>query len=554
MKFGHLIPQGQNRFYIIIVAIILLGLFGFLVDYLPAYNRVESSINEFLDDIDVPDEITRHDRWGIFAFIDRNFRIPAFNKEYSLGLDLKGGVRVVYDLDVSAFETADEKQEAIDAVRRTMERRVNFLGVSNAEVSSQGGINNPRLVIDIAGVSDTDQVIKDIGKTPVLEFRELRDQADYMSHLTALAEATKAANAEELGTNINFLFAQQYLLNEEGEIRPEDELRLICTGSNSFIVNLLISISQQPDPESGEIKPTYPAGGEGDPCFKRTELSGQHLDRALVDTNLINPVVQLQFNNEGAEIFKELTTNNQGKPLAIVLDGQIISAPTVNVVITDGSAIIEGGFSWDEARDLQESLNSGALPVPLTIQTQTQIGASLGQESVDSGLRAGIAGIIAVLVFMIVVYRLSGVVAVCSLLFYIAVLLALIKLIPVTLTLAGIAGLVLSIGMAVDANVLVFERLREELQKENKHIISAIDDAFTRTWTAVRDGNISTLITAFILFMFFENFIRGFAITLGLGILVSMFSAMIVTRYFLKALAQTRLGNKRSLWNRTLKL
>ena len=554
MKFGHLIPQGQNRFYIIIVAIILLGLFGFLVDYLPAYNRVESSINKFLDDIDVPDEITRHDRWGIFAFIDRNFRIPAFNKEYSLGLDLKGGVRVVYDLDVSAFETADEKQEAIDAVRRTMERRVNFLGVSNAEVSSQGGINNPRLVIDIAGVSDTDQVIKDIGETPVLEFRELRDQADYMSHLTALAEATKAANAEELGTNINFLFAQQYLLNEEGEIRPEDELRLICTGSNSFIVNLLINISQQPDPESGEIKPTYPAGGEGDPCFKRTELSGQHLDRALVDTNLINPVVQLQFNNEGAEIFKELTTNNQGKPLAIVLDGQIISAPTVNVVITDGSAIIEGGFSWDEARDLQESLNSGALPVPLTIQTQTQIGASLGQESVDSGLRAGIAGIIAVLVFMIVVYRLSGVVAVCSLLFYIAVLLALIKLIPVTLTLAGIAGLVLSIGMAVDANVLVFERLREELQKENKHIISAIDDAFTRTWTAVRDGNISTLITAFILFMFFENFIRGFAITLGLGILVSMFSAMIVTRYFLKALAQTRLGNKRSLWNRTLKL
>ena len=544
MQFRHLIPKGQNRFYIIIVAIILLGLFGFLVDYLPAYNRVESSINHFLDEIDVPDEITRHDRWGIFAFIDRNFRVPKFDTGYSLGLDLKGGVRVVYEVDVSGFETTDEKQDAVNAVRSTMERRVNFLGVSDAEVSARGGTNNPRLVIDIAGVSDADQVVEDIGKTPVLEFRELREEQDYLAQLTTLAEETKNADPELLGTNINFLLAQQYLLDENREIRSSEELKPICAGSNTFIVNLFINITGS----------TYPAGGEGDPCFKKTELTGQYLDRALVDTAFINPVVQLQFNGEGAEIFKELTTNNVGKPIAIVLDGQLISAPEVNTAITDGQAIIQGNFSWDEARELQQNLNSGALPVPLTLLTQSQIGASLGQESVDSGLRAGIAGIIAVLIFMILIYRLSGIVAVCSLLFYIAVLLALIKFIPVTLTLAGIAGLVLSIGMAVDANVLVFERLREELQKDNKHIISAIDDAFTRTWTAVRDGNVSTLITAFILFVMFENFIRGFAITLGLGILVSMFSAMIVTRYFLKALAQTRLGEKRTLWNRMLKL
>ena len=544
MKFGHLIPQGQNRFYAIIVAIIVLGLLAFLLNYLPAYNRVASSINEFLDEINLPEEVARQDRWGIFAFIDRNFRIPEFNQEYQLGLDLKGGVRVVYDIDVSGLATAQEQKEAVDAIRNTMERRVNFLGVGNPEVSVQGGTNDPRLVIDIAGVSDPDQVIESIGKTPVLEFRELRTEEDYIAQLTALAEATKQADAESLGTNINFLLAQQYLLNEDREIRPTDDLKAICTSGNSFIVNLLITIS-------GE---TYPAGGDGDPCFKKTELTGQFLDRALVDTNLITPVVQLQFNSEGAEIFKELTTNNISKPIAIVLDGQIVSAPNVNVAITNGEAVIQGNFSWDEARNLQENLNAGALPVPLTLLTQNQIGASLGQESVDSGLRAGIAGIIAVLIFMIVVYRLSGIVAVFSLLFYIAVLLSLIKFIPVTLTLAGIAGLVLSIGMAVDANVLVFERLREELQKENKHIISAIDDAFTRTWTAVRDGNVSTLITAFILFVIFENFIRGFAITLGLGILVSMFSAMVVTRYFLKALAQTRLGNKRSLWNRMLKL
>ena len=543
MKFGHLIPRGQNRFYIIIGAIVLLGLFAGLVDYLPAYNRVSSSLNEFLDDFDLPNEVTRQDRWGIFAFIDRNFRIPEFDKEYSLGLDLRGGVRVVYDIDVSNFETTAEKQDAVNAIRHIMERRVNFLGVGDATVSVQGGTDNPRLAIDIAGVSNSDQVVEDIGKTPVLEFRELREQEDYLEQLRALAQATQEADQEELGTNFSFLFAQQYLLDEDREIRPAEELEAICLGNNTTIINLFIDLS-----------PNYATGGEGDPCFKKTELTGQYLDRASVDTNLIAPVVQLQFNSEGGELFKELTTNNISKPLAIVLDGQIISAPTVNAVITDGVAVIEGGFSWDEAHNLREELNSGALPVPLTLLTQNQIGASLGQESVDSGLVAGIAGVIAVLVFMILIYRFSGIVAVFSLLFYIAVLLALIKFIPVTLTLAGIAGLVLSIGMAVDANVLVFERLREELRKENKHIISAIDDAFTRTWTAVRDGNISTLITAFILFVIFDNFIRGFAVTLGLGIVVSMFSAMIVTRYFLKALAQTRLGNKRILWNRSLKL
>ena len=545
MKFRHLIPQGQNRFYIIIVAIILLGLFGFLVDYLPAYNRVESSINEFLDDIDIPNEITRQDRWGIFAFIDRNLRIPKFDKEYSLGLDLKGGVRVVYELDVSGFETTDEKQDATNAVRSTMERRVNFLGVSNAEVFVRGGTNDPRLIIDIAGVSDTDQIVEDISKTPVLVFRELREEQDYLAHLNALAQATKDADAEALGTNITFLLAQQYLLDENREVKSPEELALVCTSSQFFVVNLLKDLSPE----------TYPTDNEGDPCFQKTELTGQYLDRTSTGQDVVSGIfVQLQFNSEGTELFKEITTNSVGKPLAIVLDGQIISAPTVNDALTDGTAIITGNFSWDEARELQQNLNSGALPVPLTLLTQNQIGASLGQESVDSGLQAGAAGIVAVLVFMLLVYRLSGIVAVFSLLFYIAVLLALIKFIPITLTLAGIAGLVLSIGMAVDANVLVFERLREELQKDNKHIISAIDDAFTRTWTAVRDGNISTLITAFILFVIFENFIRGFAITLGLGILVSMFSAMIVTRYFLTALAQTRLGNKRKLWNRALKL
>ena len=269
--------------------------------------------------------------------------------------------------------------------------------------------------------------------------------------------------------------------------------------------------------------------------FIATGLSGSHLERAEVVTDPQTGSVQvaLQFDNEGKQLFREITERNLNKPVAILLDGQIISAPTVQNVITDGRAVVSGNFNIQEARLLSQRLNAGALPVPIDLISQQSIGASLGQESLAKSLRSGLIALLLVMIFMIVYYRLPGVLAIIALSLYITVTLALFKFIGVTLSLAGIAGLILSIGMAVDANVLIFERLKEELQ-DGKSLKRAVEEGFLRAWTSIRDGNVSTLITCVLLIWFGTSFVKGFATTLALGILVSMFSAVIATRVLLR--------------------
>ena len=286
--------------------------------------------------------------------------------------------------------------------------------------------------------------------------------------------------------------------------------------------------------------------------WKNTELSGKDLDRADItfDPNTNSPEISLTFTDEGAVLFAAVTERNIGKPIAIYLDGQaiidsngdgIISegevyAPTVNDVITDGKAVISGRYTIEEAKTLKQRLNSGALPVPITLISQETVGATLGQESVQQSLSAGLWGLLIVALFMILVYRLPGLMAVFALMTYGIIVLTIFKFIPVTLTLAGIAGFILSIGMAVDANALIFERLREEL-KLNKSLKLSIDEAFKRAWPSIFDGNMSTLITCLILSWFGMGMIKGFAITLGIGVMASMFSAVVVTKIFLKVTA-----------------
>lgn len=269
--------------------------------------------------------------------------------------------------------------------------------------------------------------------------------------------------------------------------------------------------------------------------WKKTELTGEHLKKAQVqfDPNTGEAQVGLEFDSEGKDIFADITERNIGKQVAIFLDGRAISTPVVQDKISDGRAVITGNFSIDEAKLLARRLNAGALPVPIKLINQQTVGASLGHESVQKSLRAAIFGLIAVALFMMLFYRLPGFLSVIALAVYGIIMLALFKLIPVTLTLAGIAGFILSIGMAVDANVLVFERLREELSL-GKTLVTSIDEGFARAWPSIRDGNISTLITCIILSTFGTSIIKGFAITLGIGILVSMFSAIVVTKIFLK--------------------
>ena len=272
-----------------------------------------------------------------------------------------------------------------------------------------------------------------------------------------------------------------------------------------------------------------------DPYFKSTNLSGKYITGAKVefDQTTYQPRVSVQFNGEGAKIFEALTTRNVNKQLGIYLDGLPISAPVVKEPISGGQAIISGKFTLDEAKKLAERLNAGALPVPIKLISQDSVGASLGQDSLDKSIRAGILGFLAVAIFMILYYRFPGIVAVIALLIYAALVLALFKLIPVTLTLAGVAGFILSIGMAVDANILIFERMKEEV-RTGKNLALAIDDGFSRAWPSIRDSNISTLITTAVLYYFTTSVVRGFALTLGIGVLVSMFSAIFVTRSFLK--------------------
>lgn len=276
--------------------------------------------------------------------------------------------------------------------------------------------------------------------------------------------------------------------------------------------------------------------------FESTGLTGSQLKRAqaapgqaTAQVQIPGYVVSLEFNEDGAKLLEQITTDNLQKPMAMFLDGKPLSwpPPVIQSIITDGSAQISGNFTSDEARQLAIQLNAGALPIPLTIESQTRVGPTIGQESIDKSIIATSIGLLSVAVFIVIYYRLLGIFAILALLIYTIIVFAIFKIIPVTLTLAGIAGFILSIGMAVDANVLIFERIKEELKnKRPKH--DAFFAGFNRAWTSIRDSNISSLITCAILFNFGTGPVRGFALTLAIGILISMFSAIIVTRNLLR--------------------
>ncbi|HET9946932.1 MAG TPA: protein translocase subunit SecD [Patescibacteria group bacterium] len=271
------------------------------------------------------------------------------------------------------------------------------------------------------------------------------------------------------------------------------------------------------------------------PSAVQTSLSGSDLQSATVsfDQNTGKPTVQLAFTNDGTKKFADITKRNVGRIVAIALDNQVIEAPRVSEPILNGSAVISGGFTTDTAQQLSIALQAGALPVPLTILQQQSIGATLGADALAKSIFAGALGLLIVAIFMIVLYGRLGVLASIALILYTLLILALFKAIPVTLTLAGIAGFILSIGMAVDANILIFERMKEEL-RSGKNESMAMELGFSRAWTSIRDSNVSTLITSGILYKFGTGIVRGFAFTLAMGVLVSMFSAIVVTRTLIR--------------------
>lgn len=271
--------------------------------------------------------------------------------------------------------------------------------------------------------------------------------------------------------------------------------------------------------------------------YMDTELTGRYLQKAALEFNQTTgePMVTLQFNQQGSALFEKMTRENVGKTIAIFLDGQPIEVPRVNEAITGGQAQISGGFTANQAKTLVGRLNSGALPVPITLVSTETIGPSLGAAATAAGIKAGLIGFLAIALFLIIWYRLPGMIAVISLSIYVSFMLALFKLIPVTLTAAGIAGFIISIGIAVDANVLIFERIKEEL-RSGRTVSESIKNGFSRAWLSIRDSNSSSIITAIILFWFGTSLIQGFALTFLIGVLVSMISAISITRLFLSTL------------------
>ena len=272
-------------------------------------------------------------------------------------------------------------------------------------------------------------------------------------------------------------------------------------------------------------------------AYVPTGLTGKQFKKATLtfDQRTNAPQITLQFDAEGTKLFSDITKANIGKSVAIFLDGQILSAPTVQTAITDGQAVITGQFTVQQAKQLVTRLNSGALPVPIHLLSQQDVGATLGLASVHKSVEAGLIGFLIVALFMIIYYRLPGLLAVIALIIYTLISLALFKIFGITLTLAGIAGFILSVGMAVDANILIFERMKEELRR-GKTLNQSVEDGFNRAWLSVRDSNFSSIITTLILAYFGSSIVRGFAITLMLGIAVSMFTAITVTRTFLRML------------------
>lgn len=385
--------------------------------------------------------------------------------ELKLGLDLRGGTRVILEAQPQAGQsaTADEMETA----RTIIERRVNGLGVSEPEVQVSGD----RVIVALPGIEDPDAAIATLAGTGQLEFVDMGDN---------------------------------------------------------------------PAPAGSQVVTSLGAGDvPTDTVVYRTVVTGDQLDSADVGRD---PTTQSIFINfalkpDGAKLFGDYTGQNIGKFLGIVLDKTVLSAPVVRAAISD-SGVIEGDFTLEEARNLAVQMRYGALPVPLEIAAVNTIGPTLGQDSVQSSITAGIIGVVVVLLFMITYYRLPGLLAAFALIIYAALNIAVYKLVPVVLTLPGIAGFLLSTGMAVDANILIFERMKEEL-RGGRSLENAVEAGFSRAWTSILDSNLSTLITCVILYYFGSSFgasvVQGFAITLGIGVLLSMFTAVVVTRTFMRA-------------------
>jgi preprotein translocase subunit SecD len=428
--------------------------------------------------VDLPANPGLHIHLGPINF-DRDIRVHQ-------GLDLQGGMQVLLEADLP--EGQEIETDAMEAAKVIVKNRVDALGVAEPLVQSQG---ERRIIVELPGVEDPELAIATIRETGLLEFVDAGSTFLEPGTVVATDFGGTVAPAEEI--------TETSTVTSTAPVIPEQIYDSVMTGKELDTVN--VALDQYGKPE-----------------------------------------IQFSLKTQGTIDFATFTSQNVGRFLCIVLDKRVISCPRIQTAIPDGKARITGEFTLDEARSLAIQLRYGALPVPLRVETARSVGPTLGQDSVQRSVRAGAIGLAAVLLFMLIYYRLPGSLAALALIIYALLNFALFKLIPVTLTLPGITGFLLSTGMAVDANILIFERMKEEL-RWGRSLGAAINAGFDRAWTSIRDSNLSTIITCAILYWFGLNFgasvVKGFAITLFIGVVISMFTAVTVTRTFIRFVFDT---------------
>ncbi|PJF43839.1 MAG: protein translocase subunit SecD [Phototrophicales bacterium] len=453
-----------------------------------------------------------------------------FEPKVVQGLDLQGGSRVLLEAAIDNVSSDD-----MEVARGIIERRVNGLGLTEAVVQLQGG---NRIIVELPGVSDRELALETIQATALLEFVDY-STASYRPSEGACLRTTAQVELE-----------QQRAGSGEIEESPVPTIRPTFTppptqtpAPNIFgkaIPPTTTIVGQTGDDEiNAKCSNGFFAGQDGTETGQpyRTIMTGEGLDDAIavIDPNSNQWQIAFTLTDEGSQTFFDHTSTHIGQQMAIVLDGVVLSAPTIQAAISR-QGTITGSFTAEEARSLANQLRYGALPVPLEVSAYDQIGPTLGAISIQRSVRAGVIGVLVVLAFMIIYYRVPGVAAALALLLFASINFALYKTIPVTLTLSAITGFLISIGTAVDGNILIFERMKEEL-RDGKRLERAVELGFERAWTSIRDSNISTILICIILFVFGRTFgasaVQGFAITLGLGLVVNLFTAVIVTRTFL---------------------
>lgn len=488
------------------------------------------------------------------------------SKELKLGLDLQGGMHLVLEVDTEGLdsETADN---AIKSAKHIITNRIDQFGVAEPTIQK---IGNKRILVQLPGLRDAGRAKDLIGKTALLEFQLVAKTEDIRNTVEAIDEYLesnydKYAYLKTIEVEQSTA-VEEALFEREGadSLADSTAAALEDTSHDNLFSNLIAIYGQRliVRPENidlfrkvinlPEIKEVMPEGvvillGKVDKdniqgarpvyfLYDTVELTGTHLKNADVrigqgmDPKIANkPYVSLQFDNEGARIFANVTGSHINEQLAIVLDDIVHSAPVINDKIRDGNAMITGIGEMNEAKDLAIVLTAGNLPAPVNIVEERTIGPTLGSDSIKAGFKAALIGLVLVMIFMIIYYKLSGMIANIALFANILIILAVLTMLNASLTMPGIAGIILIIGMAVDANVLIFERIREEL-RAGKTVRTAIDNGYKRAVITIADANITTLITAIVLYQFGTGPIRGFAVTLSIGILASMFTAIVVTR------------------------